>query len=116
MSLCIQLDQNYFNRFRDHVDKNMFFSIKRLAARYNKLLLCSVGDHLSNSGEPNYAKADISVEVKLANELSIDDFNMLEVANSWVVLLSHNKESYAFIIDRETEFIQSRIYCSDTTV
>lgn len=106
--LTIHLPKNYFDLTVKHVNQNMFMSYRRVAAKFKKVLITSIGDHLDEHDNQNLPKADICIEatIEIPNQEII---KMLENDNSWYIHLFSDKESYLFSIDKETEFIRSRL-------
>ena len=45
--LALKLDKKTFDKFVDHINKNMFFSYRRLASRFKKVATTAVPTALS---------------------------------------------------------------------
>jgi len=109
--LTIELNKKNFDSLKDHIAKNMFFSyIKAVHMGVKKILLSSIGDHLNKNDEQDFEKAEVSIEVTVKEELTLDQIDQLESWHTWVVMATCGKESIGFAIDKETEFIKTRKY------
>ena len=106
--LTLHLPKDYFEYTIEHINNNMFISYKRVADKFKKILIISIGDHLDNHNIQNVPKADICIDVTVEVP-STEMIKALEKDNSWYIHLFCAKESYLFAIDKETEFIRTRL-------
>jgi hypothetical protein len=114
-AIVFDLDKNNFNKLKTHINNSMFFACRRIAPKYKALLLNSIGDHITNSGEQNLKQADICIEVSIEDTLSDIQINTLDSSDSWYICVAcDKKEAYMFSIDKETQFIKARSYATDT--
>jgi len=111
--LVVPLDKKNFDSLKEHVNYSMFFSYKRLASAFKRIALISIGDHLDQKGQQNYSKADVCIDVRILTKLTPSQLDILEKGNAWHIHAISDKESYLFSIDKDTQFITSRVYYSD---
>lgn len=111
--LALELDKKNFDRFMDHINKNMFFAYSRTLENLKVIQLLSIGDHLNSEEVQNVKKADVAVEVRVESTLSKAQQETLDHSNAWYVHLMCGQESYLFSLDKETQFIKSRLHYPD---
>ena len=111
--LVIPLDKKNFDSLKEHVNNSMFFSYKRLADRYKRIGLISIGDHLDGKGNQNYAKADVCIDVRILTKIPTSEVSTLDKASAWHIHAISDKESYLFSIDKDTQFVTNRVYYPD---
>jgi hypothetical protein len=88
----------------------MFLSFRRQSAKCKKILLSSVGDHLSKDDEQDILRADLFIDVEILKELSQLTYDRLSHLDYWLVNIQLHKNN------RPTEEIKVKINKSDDLI
>lgn len=111
--LFLNLSKKYFENIKNHICMNMFFAYRRVAKRYGKILLTSIGDHLDSDDSQNLMQADVCIEVDTKDSVTSEDVKKLDDYHTWFVCCVCDKEAFMFSIDKETQYIKDRKYVKD---
>ena len=116
LSLTLVLESSHktskdlYTKIKNYVNNNMFLSFRRQSAKCRKILLSSVGDHLSKDDEQDILRADLFVDVEILKELSQLTYDRLSHLDYWLVNIQLHKNS------KPTEEIRVKINKSDDLI
>lgn len=82
-----------YNTIKKYVNDNMFLAFRRQSARCKRVVLSSVGDHLSKSDEQDILKADLFVDVEIMKEISQNTYDRLNHLSYWPVSIQLHKSN-----------------------
>lgn len=88
--LCIPLSQahghdNVFDHLSAHVRDNMFMAYRRPAAKFKRVVIASIGDHLNGNEEQDIASADFYLDIDIVSEPSKEMVDKLQKQGHWSV-------------------------------
>jgi hypothetical protein len=109
------VSKNLFNKMKTYINNNMFMAFRRQSARCKKIVVSSVGDHLSKDDEQDILKADLFVDIEIVKELSQLDYDLLMKLSYWPVTIRLQKsnkilEQIDIKINKSDDLILSRKY------
>jgi hypothetical protein len=111
--LFLSLNKKNFDSLKQHICMNMFFAYRRVAKRFGKVVLASIGDHLDSDENQNLLKADICIEVDTQDTVQDEDIKTLDSHHTWFVCCICDKEAFMFSLDKESQYIKDRKYLKD---
>jgi hypothetical protein len=82
-----------YNTIKKYVNDNMFLAFRRQSARCKRVVLSSVGDHLSKNDEQDILKADLFVDVEIMKEISQNTYDRLNHLSYWPVSIQLHKSN-----------------------
>ena len=82
-----------YNTIKKYINDNMFLAFRRQSARCKRVVLSSVGDHLSKSDEQDILKADLFVDVEIMKEISQNTYDRLNHLSYWPVSIQLHKSN-----------------------
>jgi hypothetical protein len=82
-----------YNTIKKYVNDNMFLAFRRQSARCKRVVLSSVGDHLSRNDEQDILKADLFVDVEVMKEISQNTYDRLNHLSYWPVSIQLHKSN-----------------------
>jgi hypothetical protein len=90
-------------------------AFRRQSAKCKKIVVSSVGDHLSKDDEQDILKADLFVDIEIVKELSQLDYDLLMKLSYWPVTIRLQKsnkilEQIDIKINKSDDLILSRKY------
>lgn len=108
--LTLDLPDIYYQQFKSHVISSMFLGVRRIADRYQKILIKSIGDHLDKNGDQNLLKADICIHITTtAIEPSlIDIINNDSLWNLCIINRQSKDAKFYVCIDKTNDMIIHR--------
>jgi hypothetical protein len=71
------VSKNLFNMMKTYINDIMFMAFRRQSAKCKKIVVSSVGDHLSKDDEQDILKADLFVDIEIVKQLSQLDYDLL---------------------------------------
>ncbi len=105
LTLEISLDVNHklssdlYTKIKNYVNNNMFLSIRRQSSKFKRIVISSVGDHLTESDEQDITKADLFIDVELLTDVSKDTYDLAMTLPCWNVCIGLQKgKNYIEII------------------
>ncbi len=109
------VSKNLFNKMKAYINDNMFMAFRRQSAKCKKIVVSSVGDHLSKDDEQDILKADLFVDIEIVKELSQLDYDLLMKLSYWPVTIRLQKsnkilEQIDIKINKSDDLILSRKY------
>jgi hypothetical protein len=109
------VSKNLFNKIKAYINNNMFMAFRRQSAKCKKIVVSSVGDHLSKDDEQDILKADLFVDIEIVKELSQLDYDLLMKLSYWPVTIRLQKsnkilEQIDIKINKSDDLILSRKY------
>lgn len=113
-ALCIPLSQQkhapVFEHIVKHVRDNMFLAFRRPAAKFKKVVIASIGDHLNSDDEQDIASADLYLDVAVITEPSKEIQEKLQKSLHWVVrvVLLNDGEGVLDVI-KELNFVINKV-------
>lgn len=116
LSLTLVLESSHktskdlYTKIKNYINSNMFLSFRRQSAKCRKILLSSVGDHLSKDDEQDILRADLFVDVEILKELSQLTYDRLSHLDYWLVNIQLHKNN------KLTEEIKVKINKSDDLI
>jgi hypothetical protein len=116
LSLTLVLESSHktskdlYTKIKNYISNNMFLSFRRQSAKCRKILLSSVGDHLSKDDEQDILRADLFVDVEILKELSQLTYDRLSHLDYWLVNIQLHKNN------KPTEEIKVKINKSDDLI
>jgi hypothetical protein len=109
------VSKNLFNKIKAYINNNMFMAFRRQSAKCKKIVVSSVGDHLSKDDEQDILKADLFVDIEIVKELSQLDYDLLMKLSYWPVTIRLQKsnkilEQIDIKINKSDDLVLSRKY------
>lgn len=114
--LVIALDKNdkvskeLYDSIKKYYINNMFIQYNRRAAKFSRIVLSSVGDHLNNDDDQDILNADLFLDIEIPEKVSPNLSDILTKAPNWLVnvsLVNKNRveEDFNILIRKSDGFI-----------
>lgn len=116
LSLVLTLESNHkvskdlFDKLKKYIQGNMFLSFRRQSAKCRKVVLSSVGDHLSKDDEQDILKADLFIDIEVIKDIPQLSYDKLMRLPYWPVLIHLQKG------EKILEEIEIRVNKSDDLI
>lgn len=108
--LVLRLEEDLFEEVKEHITMNMFFSYRRIAPKFKKVLLSSIGDNIDNNNRQDLSKAEVSIEVSMEQDVNTDLIYLLNQSDSWFVCALHKEKTFVFSVNKDNQLIDARTY------
>jgi hypothetical protein len=99
LSLILILESSHktskelYSRLKKYIDESMFLAFRRQSAKCKKIVLSSVGDHLSKNDEQDIMKADLFIDVEVIKELPQVTYDRLSSLDYWPIHIQLQKNN-----------------------
>ena len=107
-ALIIALDKHHkqskalYKSIKSYVIYNMFIGFRRQAARLQRLLITSVGDHLEPNGDQRVPDADLWLDIEVTDSVPKIALEIIEKSPNWHVEVN--------LIDSERNEVVDTLY------
>jgi len=108
--LVIDLEKDDFEKIKDYIVYNMFLAYRRIAPLFRGVILSSIGDNLDEDNKQNPEKAEVCIQVSIAESPTKEYVYLLNRETQWYVCCKHETEVLTFSIIKDSQFIHTRNY------
>jgi hypothetical protein len=102
--------KDLYTKIKNYINNNMFLSFRRQSSKLRKILLSSVGDHLSKDDEQDILRADLFVDIEILKDISQLTYDRVSHLDHWLVNIQLHKSN------KPTEEIVIKINKSDDLI
>lgn len=98
LSLILILEQSHktskdlYFKIKKYISNNMFLSFRRQSAKCKRIVMSSVGDHLSKHDEQDILRADLFIDIEVIKEMSQVIYDKLSSLDHWPVSIQLHKD------------------------
>ena len=99
LSLILVLEHSHktskdlYNKIKKYITDNMFLSFRRQSSKCRRIVLSSVGDHLSKHDEQDILRADLFIDVEVIKEIPQVIYDKLSSLDYWPVSIQLHKDN-----------------------
>jgi hypothetical protein len=115
-----KVSKDLFEKLKKYIQGNMFLSFRRQSAKCRKIVLSSVGDHLSKDDEQDILKADLFIDIEVIKDIPQLTYDKLMRQSYWLVLMNLQKgekllEQIEIKINKSDDLISFRKHTKHAT-
>lgn len=115
-----KVSKDLFEKVKKYIENNMFLSFRRQSAKCRKIVLSSVGDHLSKDDEQDILKADLFIDIEVIKDIPQLSYDKLMRLSHWPVLINLQKgekilEQIEIKINKSDDLISNRKHSKHAT-